>query len=188
MMESAGVNKMHKGIQIGARPDAGFDDPLGMLKDCHRRIENFLNILCVVVDRADNRTLTGEETAAIQAALSYFRLGGQRHNADEEQSLFPRMRAADAAAPFEEIGGLEHDHRRAGEMHDRIDELYSAWITQGTLTPDLCTELATATGSLKQLYERHIELEETVVFPRAALVLAPDALIAMGQEFRARRS
>ena len=30
------------GIQIGAKPDSGFDDPIGMLKDCHRRIEHFL--------------------------------------------------------------------------------------------------------------------------------------------------
>lgn len=39
------------GIQIGAKPDSGFDDPIEMLKDCHRRIENFLRILCVVVER-----------------------------------------------------------------------------------------------------------------------------------------
>jgi len=32
-------------IQIGAKPDSGFDDPIGMLKDCHRRIERFLGIL-----------------------------------------------------------------------------------------------------------------------------------------------
>ena len=80
------------GIQIGARPDSGFDDPLGMLKDCHRRIEQFLNILCLVVERAPGRALTQEESAAVQAALQYFRVGGQRHTADEEQSLFPRMR------------------------------------------------------------------------------------------------
>ena len=44
-------------IQIGAKPDSGFDDPIGMLKDCHRRIESFLGILCVVVDRAQGRSL-----------------------------------------------------------------------------------------------------------------------------------
>ena len=62
-------------IQIGAKPDSGFDDPLGMLKDCHRRIENFLGILCVVVERAQGRNLTGEERDTVQAALQYFRSG-----------------------------------------------------------------------------------------------------------------
>jgi hypothetical protein len=41
------------GIQIGAKPDSGFDDPIGMLKDCHRRIASLLGILCVVVTQAD---------------------------------------------------------------------------------------------------------------------------------------
>ena len=48
-------------IQIGAKLDSGFDDPIGMLKDCHRRIESFLGIFCVVVDRAQGRRLTEEE-------------------------------------------------------------------------------------------------------------------------------
>src|SRR5215469_15627724 len=132
---------MHKGIQIGARPDAGFDDPLGMLKDCHRRIEHFLNILCVVAGRGKGRSLNDEEIGAIQAALNYFRVGGQRHNADEEKSLFPRMREADAAAQQEDIRGLEHDHRDADEMHRRADELYSKWMKLGALTPEEQREL-----------------------------------------------
>src|ERR1700761_783023 len=83
-------------IQIGAKPDSGFDDPIGMLKDCHRRIESFLGILCVVVEREQGRTLRDEERVAVQAALQYFRTGGKRHTADEEESLFPRLRKSDA--------------------------------------------------------------------------------------------
>lgn len=176
------------GIQIGAKPDAGFDDPIGMLHDCHRRIEHFLNIVCVVVNRAQNRALTGEETDAIQAALHYFRTGGPRHNADEEESLFPRMRAAGATDQLEKIGGLEHDHRDAEETHAKVDSLYSAWIAAGNLPPVQQAELAAATAKLKQLYQQHIELEENVIFPSAAKMLHADAINAMGQEFRDRRN
>ena len=35
-------------VQIGARPDSGFDDPIGMLKDCHRRIAHFAGVLVAV--------------------------------------------------------------------------------------------------------------------------------------------
>jgi len=178
---------MRMGIQIGARPDAGFDDPLGMLHDCHRRIEHFLNIICVVADRAAGRPLGEEESAAIQAALSYFRTGGQRHNADEEQSLFPRMQAG-GAEPVPEIGGLEHDHRDAELLHSRVDSIYSAWIANQAIPPDQQSELKAATDRLKKLYEQHIAIEEKVVFPRAAQTLTPEAIAAIGQEFRARRS
>src|ERR1035437_214605 len=81
MERHEGVHKM--GIQIGAKPDSGFDDPIGMLIDCHRRIERFLQILWVVADAAPGRALTDEEAAAAQSALHYFRVGGQRHTADE---------------------------------------------------------------------------------------------------------
>jgi hypothetical protein len=59
--------KEDNGIQIGAKLDSGFDDPLGMLKDCHRRIEQFLEILCVVAERTAG-SLTSEEAEAVQSA------------------------------------------------------------------------------------------------------------------------
>lgn len=62
-----------------------------MLKDCHRRIEHFLDILCVVAERAQNRNLTEEERSAVKAALQYFHVGGERHTLDEKESLFPRL-------------------------------------------------------------------------------------------------
>ncbi len=173
-------------IQIGAKPDSGFDDPIGMLKDCHRRIESFLHILCVVVDPAQGRSLTNEEHAAVQAALQYFRTGGQRHTADEEQSLFPRLRKSDAQA-FEEIDRLEHDHREANDLHTSVERLYTTWIESGGLGPEETRQLLSETSRLKQLYSDHIEVEETTVFARAAQVLDRNALTAIGTEFRFRR-
>jgi len=173
-------------VQIGAKPDSGFDDPLGMLKGCHRRIESFLGILCVVVERAKGRSLTGEERDAVQAALQYFRSGGQRHTADEEESLFPRLRAS-AAGCFEEIGRLEGDHREASELHESVEPLYSAWITSSVLGSDDTLQLLSETGRLKQLYCDHIQVEETIVFTHAAQVLDSHTIEVIGSEFRARR-
>ena len=173
-------------VQIGAKPDSGFDDPIGMLTDCHRRIERFLGILCLVAERAAGRPMTGEESAAVQVALEYFRVGGQRHNADEEQSLFPRLRASANGEGFAEIGGLESDHQDACRLHEAVEELYEKWIRTGELGEGQAELLAT-TESLKRLYVEHIRLEEQVVFPRAAKVLNKKIIAAIGEEFRARR-
>jgi hemerythrin-like domain-containing protein len=174
-------------VQIGAKPDSGFDDPIGMLKDCHRRIESFLQILCIVVERAQSRALTDEEADAIRAALHYFRTGGQRHNADEEESLFPRLRTEPGVASFEEIASLESEHHVASELHTQVDNLYTGWIADASLNPEDTQRLLSTTERLQQLYDEHIKLEEEIVFPRAAQVLNPQATVAMGQEFRARR-
>ena len=173
-------------IQIGAKPDSGFDDPIGMLKDCHRRIESFLGILCVVVDRAQGRSLSSEECAALKAALKYFRTGGQRHTLDEEESLFPRLRKS-AADSFEEIDRLENDHHEAIKLHESVERLYSTWIESGGLGSEETLQLLSETRCLKQLYSDHIHLEETIVFARAVQVLDSHAIAAIGTEFRFRR-
>jgi hemerythrin-like domain-containing protein len=176
------------GIQIGARADSGFDDPIGMLKDCHRRIEQFLQILCVVVDRAPGRSMSEEEASAVQAALQYFRVGGQRHTADEEKSLFPRMRAEQRSADaVKEIDVLEGQHREAADLHLAIDKLYSRWAEGKPLSAEDEEWLRTAIQRLKLLYDGHIKVEESLVFPRAAETLDKEAIAAIGEEFRARR-
>ena len=174
-------------VQIGAKPDRGFDDPIGMLIDCHRRIESFLNILCVVADRAFGRTLTDEEKNAVQSALQYFRVGGQRHTADEEESLFPRLRTESAAGNVEDLGRLEKDHRQANNLHLAVEAFYSAWIAAGSLSPEDEQRLRSATEQLKHLYNEHIQVEEKIVFPHAAVMLDSRAIAQIGQEFHARR-
>ena len=115
-------------VQIGAKLDRDFDDPLGMLCDCHRRIERFLRVLCEVARRAEGRGLSDEERDAVRGALHYFREGGERHNRDEEDSLFPRLREAGASDDVRAIEALEHEHTDAGALHAAVDELYRKWI------------------------------------------------------------
>ena len=174
-------------VQIGTRPDSGFDDPIGMLKDCHRRIEHFLDILCLVADRAPTRGLTGEERSAVQAALQYFHVGGERHTADEEESLFPRLREEPSSSGPKEIHRLESDHHRAADLHESVDWLYTAWISVGILESDEQQRLLSETRQLKQLYGEHIQVEERIVFPHALQVLDSRTITAIGQEFRSRR-
>ncbi|HEY4382390.1 MAG TPA: hemerythrin domain-containing protein [Acidobacteriaceae bacterium] len=175
-------------IQIGAKPDSGFDDPIGMLTDCHRRIERFLDILSLVAERAHERTLTDEEQSAVTTSLQYFRTGGERHTADEEQSLFPRLRGQLPSPAIDRIQRLEDDHHEAAALHHSVEELYTRWIAATTLTPDEQQQLLVATRRLKQLYAEHIQIEETVVFPHAAEILKSRDLEAMKTEFIARRN
>ena len=174
-------------VQIGARRDSGFDDPLGMLQDCHRRIEHFLKVLGTVADRARGRALDTEESSAVDAALHYFRLGGARHTADEEDSLFPRLRGR-SDAPQETVGSLHQEHEQADTLHADLDRLFTAWMISGALGIDQQEQLDSAMTQLEQLYSSHIELEEKIVFPAAARLLTREELSLIGEEFRLRRA
>jgi hemerythrin-like domain-containing protein len=175
-------------IQIGAKRDSGFEDPIGMLTDCHRRIEHFVDILCMVVERAQHRALNDEEARAIEVALEYFRVGGARHNADEEESLFPRLGGRTGEESIVELDGLKQDHQTAGSLHTAVENLYRKWLTDQTLDVADWQALSVATKKLKALYAVHIQVEEQVVFPRASKTLDDETIQLIGQEFRNRRA
>ena len=174
-------------VQIGAKPDSGFDDPIGMLIDCHRRIVHFVNILWYVVDRAVNRALTNEEKSVIETSLEYFRTGGARHNQDEEDSLFPRLGNRAGEESVVELSELKHDHQIAAGLHKEVERLYRKWIASGSLDMLDWQDLSGATQRLKDLYIAHIKVEEEVVFPRAANTLDAATIRAIGDEFLNRR-
>ena len=81
-------------VKIGGPVDHGFDRPLGLLSDCHRRIERFLSVLVTIADAHRGAELPGPDRDALAGALHYFRTAAPRHSADEEESLFPRLRAS----------------------------------------------------------------------------------------------
>ena len=73
---------------IGAKRESDFEDPIGMLGDCHRRIERFLNALFTIATDAKGGPLTNEQQATLTTSLRYFREAAPKHTADEEESLF----------------------------------------------------------------------------------------------------
>jgi hypothetical protein len=66
-------------IVIGAKRESDFSDPIGMLGDCHRRIERFLNALLTLATSAKGGPLTSEQQTALAASLRYSRSGAQAH-------------------------------------------------------------------------------------------------------------
>ncbi len=177
-------------IVIGAKPESSFEDPIGLLTDCHRRIENFLSVLVKVTGEAQGGALTPEQRGALERALQYFREAAPKHTADEEESLFPRLRGldnADAAKVLHRVEGLESDHVVAVERHAAIDRLGQLWLTDGSLAAEDCAQLSGQLAELSALYRSHIEVEEHEVFPMAARVLNAGDRQAMGGEMAARR-
>ena len=56
-------------VRIGGRPEHGFDEPLGLLSDCHRRIERFLGVLAAVA-RGEAFVLQGGDCAETFASAT----------------------------------------------------------------------------------------------------------------------
>jgi regulator of cell morphogenesis and NO signaling len=84
----------------------------------------------------------------------------------EENTLFPQVLAAHAAASGATIRGLEDDHQRAGAALARLRELTNAFTAPADACPTwraLMSELARFAQELTE----HVHLENNVLFPRA---------------------
>src|SRR5689334_2755865 len=131
-------------LKIGQRPDHAFDEPLGLLSDCHRRIEGFLGVLTAITDRLEGRALDTAARSQLEGALTYFASAAPRHTADEEESLFPRLEAsADprAAAALETLHALERDHVEAADQHAAVERLMRQWLADDALPERAVQEL-----------------------------------------------
>jgi hemerythrin-like domain-containing protein len=178
-------------IVIGARRESDFTDPIGMLGDCHRRIERFLNALVRVAELARGEALTEEQRGVLETALRYFREAAPKHTADEEESLFPRLRQvenADVRALMARIDSLEEDHACAERSHQEVDNLGLLWLRDGMLPQEQASRLLTLLIELRDLYRQHIATEDNEVFPAAAAALSATDREAIGNEMASRRS
>ena len=175
-------------VQIGA-PTHNFTDPTGLLSDCHRRVEMFLGTLEAVADVID-RSATEESRRALESALRYFAQAAPKHTADEEESLFPRLRQIqdpEVEAVFSKLEQLEDEHRWAAPLHADLDRLGAQYLSSGSLSSPEVGDFRKAVASLASMYKQHIAVEDSLVFPLAARILSNAEKIAIAEEMAARR-
>ena len=176
-------------VQIGARSHA-FTEPLGLLSDCHRRIEMFLGSLSAIANLS-GQPLNDEGRRALDNALRYFREAAPKHTADEEVSLFPRLRQLqfdESESVFSRMDELENDHQWAESLHTEVDRLGKNYLSAGILQEKDAAEFLKAVAALADMYQRHIALEDESLFPLAAKILSKQDKLTIAKEMAQRRA
>ena len=139
-------------------------DPFEMLLRCHRRLEEELHALAI-----------GPTRAQAEVAIGFIDRALRRHEDDEEQSLFPRLRAPELASLAPLLTALHEQHREQAAL---VEQLRAA------VDPLAIEAAATA---LQAAYANHIVAEENELFPAAQHALNAEAVAAMAAEMEARR-
>jgi hemerythrin-like domain-containing protein len=175
-------------VQIGATAHS-FSDPTGLLYDCHRRIEMFLRSLQTVASGGPK--LDEERRRALDLALRYFRESAPKHTADEEESLFPRLQSLaheELKAALAKVEELQRDHREADALHRVVDQLGALWLEASELSEPNLQAFRDAVRRLSEIYPRHIEVEDQVLFPAADRALSREQKAEIAAEMAGRRS
>jgi hemerythrin-like domain-containing protein len=172
-------------------PAPTFDDPLGMLRACHRRIERALDVVDRVAALEREGPLNDDAREALRRTLDYFATGVPRHAADEEQSLFPRLRDAlgeNASDLLAMMDGLAREHAAADSAHRELELLGGELLRDGRFCHVARRERFTeVVKTLRQLYREHIRIEDDELMPLAAGVVDPGQLEQVGADMAARR-
>lgn len=133
-----------------------------------------------------------EETRrALETALRYFHEAAPKHTADEEESLFPRLRqlrSPEVENAFSRLDDLEGDHRWAEPLHAKVEELGREYLIHGNLREQQIAEFRAAVAELSAMYQRHIAVEDETLFPVAAKALSDVDKRAIAAEMAKRRA
>ena len=160
-----------------------FDDPLGMLSACHGRIERQLATLDRLQRHLPEHGCDADARTAARAILKYFDTAAPNHHADEEASVFPRLRSGLAGRADELIAGLEREHSMLAANWRHLRPLLAS-IAAGARANLAPKHVA----AVRAAYESHIAKEESKLIPLAARTFDAATIADIGREMAARRA
>jgi hemerythrin-like domain-containing protein len=158
-----------------------------MLLGCHSRIRHFIQL---------SRTLAGAEGAphkqiaeAAAAIVRYFSQALPLHEADENETLFPRLYAAlpQGGLVREAAETMVEQHKAIDELAQELLSLCASLERDPERLPSVARRLDQVACALDQIFAAHLRLEETVVFPSVHELLSPAQIKEMSREMNQRR-
>lgn len=163
-------------------PAPSFDSPLDMLHACHNRIMDQCATLQKLLQHLPVHGCDVQAQQAAKAIMRYFDTAGKFHHQDEEENLFPLLRATQNADADELIKRLLDDHKA----------MEAAWLNlrnqlQGIAGGHSATLDRSIVADFSLAYDHHIMLENTKLLPLADQLLNRQQLQDLGKKMAARR-
>ena len=171
-------------VSIGRKQSERGDarDLVAQLLDCHDRIRTFVALAKAAGERAD--LPDAERSEACTRVARYFREALPLHVADEEQSVWPRLRAHDAAVDR----ALTEMHEQHEQHAPKLQVLLAAAAQLEHRPSEVACQLALAQAAdaLTVDFAEHLQLEETIIFPAIRRVLSAELQAEIMAEQRKR--
>jgi hemerythrin-like domain-containing protein len=162
------------------------EDAVSLLLGCHERIRHFTEVGMRLAEAA--HAPAQDRADAARAVLRYYTIALPLHEADENESVYPRLK--EALPP----GELVLANQRMVDQHADIDatvaELVPMWerIERDPQSQaEFRERLRLRTEHLRSLWNVHLALEEEQIVPAMQRYLAPEQLSGIAQEMRDRR-
>lgn len=175
---------MFSNIQIAASKSSEPEDAISLLLGCHQRIRHFTQVAFRLARISD--VPATDRAAAARSVLRYFQIALPLHEADENQSIYPRLREKLRAGELSEANeAMVRQHTEIDDIIAKLIPLWQGMAESGERPMD--SLLLKLTERLRQLWEIHLSLEEQQVIPALRDHLTSEDLGTIRAEMSARR-
>lgn len=162
-----------------ARPPVSPLPPFEALDRTHHRVLEVLKQFDRLLEHVDENGPDEVARASATEIMEFFAGHAKQHHADEEAHVFPPLLRSDDANLVQQVQRLQQDHGWLEEDWRELSPQIEA-IAQGYNWYDL-TMLRHALPVFTALYEEHIALEESLIYPAAK---RQQAALAAGAQSR----
>lgn len=170
---------------MGRIPD--FNRPIDALEICHenilKRMETLTSLAHMVL--AEGSVALSGNVEVWREVFSFIEHNVGNHTRDEDEGLFPML----AETMASDINALDAEHRTAEATERTLMSEFDDLLHRGGDTPGDALQLfAERALALARMYRRHIDHENTRVFPAARAALNAEQLETLGAIMRRHRS
>lgn len=148
-----------------AREKAPAVPPFDMLDRTHAQVLQVLKQFDQLLEHLSDNGPDEEARASAREIGAFFRGNARQHHADEERHVFPALLASGNAELVQHVKRLQQDHGWLEEDWLELEPQIDA-IALGYNWYDL-PMLRAALPIFVALYEEHIGLEESMIYPEA---------------------
>lgn len=172
--------------QISAAPKANAEnDAVELLIGCHRRIRHFTS---VATKLAHAQGATPQEIQdAAETVYRYYSVSLPLHEADEEDSLRPRLDRVPDERVRHALAAMHDQHMAIDDLLERLLPLLRLVGNNPDALADTGGEMCSITKALSEMFAAHLQMEEEVIFPAMESFLTEDDRAALLSEMRGRR-
>lgn len=174
--------------QISPAPNApkSTNDELNdLLLGCHQRIRHFIAVASKLAHAqgASPQEIQG----AAESVYRYYAVSLPLHEADEEDSLRPRLSSVADPKVQHALAAMHDQHMAIDDLLERLLPLLRLVGNNPDVLADAGGEMCSITSALAQMFDAHLQMEEEVIFPAVGAHLGEQDRAELVREMRDRR-
>jgi len=172
--------------QISPAPKSNPEnDAVGLLVGCHRRIRHFTS---VATKLAHAQAAAAQEIQdAAESVYRYYSVSLPLHEADEEDSLRPRLDTIADPRLHHALAAMHDQHMTIDDLLERLLPLLRLVSNNPATLGEAGAEMCSITKALTEVFAAHLQMEEEVIFPAIDSQLTEQDRADLTREMQDRR-